>query len=191
MDGGPDVASLLLQSCPQVHLRCRLLRESVEPTSPAQGDHNTLTDWQPQALEALCKASEEEAQHNCSISLLQLSQASPALVQSLFAYPRSAQKELTAALPAAQQQWLAKYGQDYSSTELSVKADAVLRVLPLPSACSISPDLLHPQLSRLRTRHAQRLIAVTGTVVRAGVVNVLESHRLYECRKCQHRCRPA
>ncbi|KAK9809449.1 hypothetical protein WJX73_009223 [Symbiochloris irregularis] len=33
----------------------------------------------------------------------------------------------------------------------------------------------------------QRLVTIQGTVVRCGAVNVLESHRLYECKQCLHR----
>ena len=42
-----------------------------------------------------------------------------------------------------------------------------------------------PTLGRTRSYHVHRLVTMTGTLVRAGAVQVMEERRLYECTVCR------
>ena len=137
-------------------------------------------------IESIACAADPDASYNCTLDLLHLSQLHPDLLESLLTGPKPVLHELSAALPAAQQQFLAQRRAE-EAAECSIKSDVHIRLLPLPATPDTARGLLQPQLSQLRTRHNQRLVTVTGAVVRTGQVNVLESHRLYECKRCQHR----
>ena len=131
-------------------------------------------------------AADPDALYGCHLSLLRLSQASPKLMERLLDQPKAVLQEFNAALPAAQQQLISELPAE-DAAQCAVKADIQIRLQPLPAMPGSSCSLLHPHTSKIRCRHSQRLVTVTGTVVRTGVVNVLESHRVYECKACRHR----
>jgi DNA replicative helicase MCM subunit Mcm2 (Cdc46/Mcm family) len=70
----------------------------------------------------------------------------------------------------------------------AVKPHAHARVFNLPYALDPSCGALNPPISRVGSGHIGRLVTLTGTVVKAGPVRVLERQRLMACTKCKHRC---
>ncbi|KAK6916148.1 MCM OB domain, partial [Dillenia turbinata] len=44
-----------------------------------------------------------------------------------------------------------------------------------------------PRIGRIRVKHRGILLTLKGTVIRSGLVKMIEGERLYECRKCKHR----
>ncbi|PIA13102.1 MCM-domain-containing protein [Coemansia reversa NRRL 1564] len=61
----------------------------------------------------------------------------------------------------------------------AVKEEAQVRVSHLPN---------HPSLLRTRipgSEDAGRLLSISGTVIRTGLVKMMETHRVYSCTKCR------
>lgn len=139
-----------------------------------------------QELEEIVQAPEVDSCYIVVLSLLQLSQYSQDTVQHLLEQPTACLQDVSAALLTAQQLLISSF-QKEEAAACSVKSRVQLRLLPLPVTSSASLDLLNPSVSQLLVRHSQRLVTIHGTVVRCGSVNVLESHRLYECKQCLHR----
>lgn len=51
------------------------------------------------------------------------------------------------------------------------------------------PEHVKPTVSSIRCTDVKKLIRISGTVIRTGMVKMLESEREYECAKCGHRFR--
>lgn len=65
----------------------------------------------------------------------------------------------------------------------SVKESCHLRLHHLPC----SRELCKPTVTSIRASDINRLLSVSGTVIRTGVVKLLHSRREYVCAKCRHR----
>ena len=142
-----------------------------------------LTLPAPQELAEILAGADPDLSYDCSLSLLRLAQLEPTWLNSLLGTPNLFIPELNAALCSSQQQLLLQPSQQ-AEEQRCLKRDVHLHLLPLPTALSISCCLwLHPSISEVRTRHSRRLVTVTGTVVRTGVVNVREWPRLVEGKK--------
>ncbi|KAJ2177354.1 DNA helicase mcm9 [Coemansia sp. RSA 551] len=66
-----------------------------------------------------------------------------------------------------------------SDSICTVKEDAQVRVTHLPN---------HPTLQRTRIPGSEdvgRLLSISGTVIRTGLVKMMETHRVYSCTKCR------
>ncbi|KAJ1933290.1 DNA helicase mcm9, partial [Linderina macrospora] len=64
-------------------------------------------------------------------------------------------------------------------SELTVKEDVQVRVTHLPN---------HPSLVRMKIPGSEdigKLVSISGTVIRTGVVKMMETQRLYVCGKCR------
>lgn len=76
-------------------------------------------------------------------------------------------------------------------TETIYHSERKFYLSPLSVAClagltSVLNGKLGPTIGQLRACHIGRLVVVTGTVIRAGTVQVLEAVRHYKCSKCGH-----
>lgn len=53
----------------------------------------------------------------------------------------------------------------------------------------ICPEITKPNVSSIRTCDAGKFVSISGTIVRTGIVQMLDAEREYECTQCQHRFR--
>lgn len=70
---------------------------------------------------------------------------------------------------------------------MSVKEHSHVRLYELPHFLDPVPGLMKPNIGALGCFHLGKLVALEGTVVRAGPVKMYQSQRLYECNKCKTR----
>ncbi|KAJ1958489.1 DNA helicase mcm9 [Linderina pennispora] len=69
--------------------------------------------------------------------------------------------------------------QSHLSPEFTVKEDVQVRITHLPN---------HPSLVRMKIPGSEdigKLVSISGTVIRTGVVKMMETQRLYVCGKCR------
>lgn len=83
----------------------------------------------------------------------------------------------------AQQQIMQR---EHSQTVLAVKQLVHVRVLGVPFHLDPQSSL-YPSIGNIRSCHVDKLITVTGTVVRTACVTMIESHKLYQCARCYAR----
>ena len=116
------------------------------------------------------------------ISLLLLAHALPGVAELLLKSPKAVLGYLNHALLACQHHLLnTRSGQDNVCIKELVKA----RLTGVPCGGGMSP-----LIGNIRAAHAGCLVVVTGTVTRAGAVQMLEAQRMYECTRCLHQLRP-
>lgn len=89
-----------------------------------------------------------------------------------------------AALTAQQQ----TIQQEQSQAVFIVKDLVHVRVWGVPFHLDMQASSLYPSIGSIRSCHVDKLITVTGTVVRTGAVTMIESHKLYQCVRCCARC---
>ena len=53
----------------------------------------------------------------------------------------------------------------------------------------LGPETCKSNISAIRSTDVNRYLCLSGTVIRTGVVKMLEAEREYECAKCKHRFR--
>jgi DNA helicase MCM9 len=71
--------------------------------------------------------------------------------------------------------------------DMAVKENAHIRLHSLPYALDPNPNELNPTIAKIGSYHLGKLITVTGTIVKTGIVQMLESQKLYMCNRCKHR----
>lgn len=70
----------------------------------------------------------------------------------------------------------------------SVKENVHVRLHSLPySVPGPPPRMLRPGLGSVGAQHINKLISVTGTVVRTGPLRMFESRQVHECTRCHSR----
>ena len=77
--------------------------------------------------------------------------------------------------------------QEHSQAVLAVKDLVHVRVWGVPFYLDPQSSSLYPSIGSIRSCHVDKLITVTGTVVRTGSVTMIESHKLYQCARCYAR----
>ncbi|KAJ1944155.1 DNA helicase mcm9, partial [Kickxella alabastrina] len=139
----------------------------LEQTYPREIDHlmsNTDTDQQSLHIDmhTLIQSSHE---------LAQLLMEKPTLCLPLFATALHQAQQ--------QQQQMQKHNGMVDQHQLEVKPQAVVRVTNLPN---------NPAVVRTRVPGSEdvgRLVSMTGTVIRTGMVKMMETHRAFTCAKCR------
>ena len=69
----------------------------------------------------------------------------------------------------------------------AVKDLVHVRLWGVPFHLDHQSSSLYPSIGNIRSCHVDKLITVTGTVVRTGSVTMIESHKLYQCARCYAR----
>jgi DNA replicative helicase MCM subunit Mcm2 (Cdc46/Mcm family) len=67
-----------------------------------------------------------------------------------------------------------------SGCALSVKPLVHVRLTHVPCV----PEVVLPSLRAMQNSHYDKLVTITGTVVRAGGMKMIEARRKYECKSC-------
>lgn len=123
--------------------------------------------------------------HSLCINLLNLATFNTDLVDALVQSPSEALMLLDIALLAAQQHVLQKHSLQAPAV---VKELVHLRLEPLPFHMDQSASAWYPAIGAIRSCHIDRLLTLSGTVVRTGAVTVMESHKTFACSRCHNRC---
>lgn len=77
--------------------------------------------------------------------------------------------------------------ENQTQSALSVKGLVHVRVWGMPFHLDHTAASVFPGIGSIRSCHVDRLLTVSGTVVRTGSVTMIESHKLYECTRCHDR----
>jgi DNA helicase MCM9 len=77
------------------------------------------------------------------------------------------------------------YAASEQKTGLLIKTLCTVRMFNL----HLCEETSKPNISSIRSTDVGRYLSIAGTVIRTGVVKMLESEREYECQKCKHRFR--
>jgi len=142
----------------------------------------------PQELEALLLAPYQGAKthYGLPLSVVALAAASVDLAHLLLTSPAQGLALLDDALPHAQDLMLRQHPR---SADMCAKPCAHVRVHSLPHALDPGASPLRPRLGAVTPFHLGRLLALSGTVVRAGAVRVYRSAQIYACGSCGGRLR--
>lgn len=135
----------------------------------------------------MLRAADPDRHYGLPLSLVSLAEFSPGVVDVLLGSPRSVLELLDQAVQMAQEQLLQAPPQQTERGALSAKPHVHPRLVGaalLHDGCAAE---LCPPIGAISAAHNDRIITFSGTVVRTGVVKVLEARRLYECTKCKRR----
>ena len=119
--------------------------------------------------------------HSVAVSFLELSNNHQVLSHLVAHYPQKAIPLFDAAVVEAQRELADATRDEYA--EYSVKESCHLRVHRLPRC----PELWKPTVTSIRACDINRLLSVSGTVIRTGIMKLIHQRREYRCTKCDHR----
>lgn len=137
-----------------------------------------------QELVNLVLKPELNEHYSLQINTLHLCNFDICLVQTLLAHPYNALPAFDRAAVEAQQ----KVVQQHQSPKcVTVKGLVHVRVHGLTFYLDGTAALLFPGIGSIRSCHVDKLITVSGTVVRTGSITMLESHKMFECTRCHDR----
>ncbi|KAK9824018.1 hypothetical protein WJX72_006994 [[Myrmecia] bisecta] len=137
-----------------------------------------------QALEELLLQPDPEAHYAIPVSLLDLAHINYGLAESLLQTPKPVLRCIDAALLQAQHQLMQGHPR---KAHMAIKERVHARLASLPHSLDSRAGGASPSIGNIRSVHVNKLLTVSGTVVRSGAVQMLEAQRLYECAKCKHR----
>ena len=118
------------------------------------------------------------------INMMQLVAFDIGLAETLLEHPKETFLLLDKAAVAAQQKVLQEH---QSQGALSVKGLVHIRVWGMPFHLDSTATSEFPNIGGIRSCHVDKLLTVSGTVVRTGSVTMVESHKVYECTRCHDR----
>ena len=132
------------------------------------------------------------------VSLVELAQTQPVLVEQVVRSPLVLLKHFDRALLVSQHYMLSKHPR---RGEMSLKAGARCRVHGIPGArlCSearggagrstttMASAMISPSVGGLRACMANRLVCVSGTITKLGSPHLVEYKQQYECNRCHSR----
>ena len=128
----------------------------------------------------------EEPQAALPLNLAAFAAFDAAAATCLLRHAAALLPHLDAAIIAAQETVLAQQP-PHARPQLAVKESVHARLEGLALFLADDGSGNAPSLSAVGAPHIGRLITILGTVVKAGMVRVLESRRLFECTRCKHR----
>lgn len=137
-----------------------------------------------QDLVSLLQKPATNEHYSLPINILALVNFDVNLAEALCERPTETLLLLDKAALIAQQQLEPK---EQSQAVLTVKHLVHVRVLGVPFHLDPHSSSLYPSIGKIRSCHVDKLITVTGTVVRTGSVTMTESHKLYQCARCYAR----
>ena len=122
--------------------------------------------------------------HAVEVSFLDIAEYNM-IMATLFAhYPMEVQLHFDDAVVEAQNRLLESMGpEERQFDELRTKQSCHLRVHSLPRC----PELWKPTVTDIRAEDVHRLLTVSGTVIRTGIMKLIHQRREYKCPKCEHR----
>lgn len=148
-----------------------------------EGCNITLTPIVQDLLSLLQKSATNE-HYSLRINILALVNFDVNLAEALCERPTEILLLFDTAALIAQQQIEQK---QQSQAVLTVKHLVHVRVWGVPFHLDPQTSSLYPSIGKIRSCHVDKLITVTGTVVRTGSVTMIESHKLYQCARCYAR----
>ena len=122
--------------------------------------------------------------YSLGINLLSLASFSTELVDALLQSPSEALMLLDIDLVAAQQHVLQKHA---LQAPAMVKELVHLRLESLPFHIDPMAAAWYPAIGAIRSCHIDKLLTLSGTVVRTGAVTMMESHKIFACSRCHTR----
>ena len=147
-----------------------LLREHEDQLLTILDDENTSTS----------------RHHSVSINCLDLLQHNVVLGTILLHKPLEYQSIYDEGVQKAQEQLLERKKEEdptnYALQYMTVKASCHLRLHSLPRC----PELCKPTVTSIRAEDINRLLSVSGTVIRTAPVKMIHQRRDYVCAKCNH-----
>ena len=164
-------------------------REVMEHTA------SNVLSWPSQAvcklqeLLSLVLKPELNEHYSLHINLLQLSNFDIALAENLVVHPCQFLLILDRAAVQAQQRVAQQHQSQAVRFSLTVKGLVHVRLYGLTFYLDDTPAAKpeFPSIGSVRSCHVDKLITVSGTVVRTGSVTMMESHKLFECTRCGDR----
>lgn len=137
-----------------------------------------------QELVDLVLKTEMNEHYSVCINVMQLAVFDTGLAEKLFESPTETLLLLDAAVVAAQQKVVQQY---QPHGPVSAKGLAHVRIWGMPFHLDPAATALFPSIGSIRSCHVDKLLTVSGTVVRTGSVTMIESHKLFECTQCHDR----
>lgn len=62
-----------------------------------------------------------------------------------------------------------------------------LRIVSIPFHLDQSNAAWYPSIGKIRSCHIDKLLTLSGTVVRTDTVTMMESHKVFACSRCHGR----
>jgi DNA helicase MCM9 len=123
--------------------------------------------------------------HSISINMLDLMWENAALGTLLLHQPTKLQQLFDDAVLEVQDRHLQalQEARDSDAMFMTIKTLCHARMHQLPRCA----QLCKPTVSSIRADDINRLISVSGTIIRTGAIKMLQSRREYTCAKCKHR----
>lgn len=144
----------------------------------------THTCCRLQELVQLVQKTEINEHYSICINMMQLAAFDIGLAETLIEHPRETLLVLDKAAVSAQHKVVQKH---QAQSALSVKGLVHARVWGMTFHLDHAAASVFPGIGSIRSCHMDRLLTVSGTVVRTGSVTMIESHKLYECTRCHDR----
>ena len=137
-----------------------------------------------QELVQLVQKTEINEHYSVCINMMHLAAFDIGLAETLIEHPRETLLMLDKAAVSAQHKVVQEH---QTQSALSVKGLVHARVWGMPFHLDHTAASVFPGIGSIRSCHVDKLLTVSGTVVRTGSVTMIESHKLYECTRCHDR----
>ena len=137
-----------------------------------------------QDLISLLQKQATNEHYSLQINILSLVNFDVNLAETLCERPTETLLLFDNAALTAQQQIVQ---QEHLEAVAAVKDLVHVRLWGVPFHLDHRSSSLYPSIGNIRSCHVNKLITVTGTVVRSGSVTMIESHKLYQCARCYAR----
>ena len=122
--------------------------------------------------------------HAVAVSFLDLLEENMILGTLLAHHPFDLQQYFDDAVVEAQRELMSQLPEEECAFDgLCVKESCHLRMHRLPR-CS---EMWKPTVTSIRASDINRLLTVSGTVIRTGIMKLIHQRREYRCTKCEHR----
>ncbi|KAK2158616.1 hypothetical protein NP493_1781g00036 [Ridgeia piscesae] len=133
-------------------------------------------EYHKEELLHVLQEDEEEDHYSITINALTLLESSPWMGDILLTSPRNTLPLFDSALVAAQRTLL----KVAETTDLTIKRNIHARVTRLPVCPELTRDVLP------KTSDVGNFLSVTGTVIRATTIKLLDCEKEFVCNQCRH-----
>jgi DNA helicase MCM9 len=185
----PSRQVLFVNAWRKMDMKCSIAYDCILPSlyTDAMSEYITMrhTDQLREILEDQNPSTAKH--HSVVINFLDLCQDHLVLGTVYIHHPDELQPLFDSAVVKAQEALHRTLGaqvpQDLDFPFMSVKASCHLRMRSLPRC----PELWKPTVTSIRAADINRLLTVSGTVIRTGQMKLIHQRREYKCSKCDHR----
>jgi DNA helicase MCM9 len=160
--------------------------ESITPSEFSDAFVDFLKEYSRERIEEILAGEDDLAPYSVPMCMQYLLDHNPTLGMLLLQHPNRLMSLADQAIQTVQKEWLdSDAHRNSSSLQWSLKDKVYCRIQDMPPI----PQLRKPNISCLRSTDVGGLLEVSGTVIRTGMVKLLERTKTYTCgsSRCKHK----